>query len=137
MLTDSPSGCNPTKERISDVLPAPFVPTTATTEPVGIAVVACRSVIDRYVAGGSRISVTVPVDATGDPPHRRTRSDQEGAVGTQAWNVGPQHDACPSSDTDFDRIWEIALQQPDGQRRRSAKTLFVRGFGAGLNRPNC
>lgn len=38
----------------------------------------------------------------------------------------------PYSDTDIDRIWEIALQL-DGQRRRSAKTLFVLGFGAGLN----
>ncbi|WP_353649711.1 hypothetical protein ABLG96_01760 [Nakamurella sp. A5-74] len=38
----------------------------------------------------------------------------------------------PYSNTEIDRLWEIAGQQPDGQRQRSAKTLFTLGLGAGL-----
>ena len=42
-MDPSLNGCRPTRARISDVLPAPLVPTTATTEPVGMTALTCRS----------------------------------------------------------------------------------------------
>lgn len=90
--------------------------------------------IDRYTAVGMPHLV-----ARSRSTRRATLRTVARAVTVKApWEPKPETLArntmrAPYSVADIDRLWEIALQQPDGQRRRSAKTLFTLGLGAGLN----
>lgn len=92
--------------------------------------------IDRYVAVGMRHLV-----ARSRSTRRATLRTVARAVTKKApWEPKPENlprntMRAPYSDTDIDRLWEIAGHQPEGQRQRSAKTLFTLGLGAGLTPP--